>query len=1822
MFDSSNVLGRSIGRLAAAHDGLNAVFVPARAPRRVATSIVREANELRPSETPFAILVSDNALDHSVPTVSRAAAIQYRLGDRLAVIPATTVDIASFDGSFREVVGPGFPATARTGYDVSALAHSVAQLLAEEVGRSLDEGSVLAMNLDRCMRQVASILEEEREGAASWNSLWFVLVDRALDALLRTLRASLANGGTIDSAGADYAWAAFGLPRPKKASDWAHRPKQFVEALSVRWASEELTDEVEAEARVAKQPNWEALTRCHQVGWTGLSDSIARTPSVLVGLQDCVCFSPERLQAFSQVDEEGFFGASSNEGTATISTLSGASASIAPEPQSPKETPSPVYVLTSEEDDSCRASEWFKVHLPLLGPDDREEAQGFQVMPRVATKAYQLGPIRSAKMVGTTMEFEMRVESKGKDSGKLDKVVFAIEVKGDSVGYFKSQMLTLFVVPPGDETVVYAPYVGKRVSTPKVADPDSETLLSNETKAGSKHRLFVFSDSDARSTGVALRKDPSGRGWSGDLPADTDASVTNANQRWTFEAATAAVSSQSVLAAAVRKVTVDAADPGLEETTGLLGRLESLMASEASTARYVDAAGHVVMPTVAAKRDVVLSSSGELLVPAEFRDLWGSTTKQEGEPSDTWQRNRAAFVSAWKACTDLLAPVADDTLSAGWPSKRSTAPLAQRPDLLEAMLVAFRRWNEESVGDSALHRFLAAYPFSFSGWELVDAAKLRVVLLSPWHPIRLAWTTAIETTLRDTVRAADLVGTVEGWAFPMIGRSAGKQGRLVALPMEMGREDLFASWSVMVPVPMGQEEPLTSPSELVGFPMPGTSASGLTASAADAALRDFRRVNSYLPSVTVDLSSSVKARRMEQIDRSVLGAVKEWAGGRTGNPVMGITILDSLNRLGDLPREEVRGLLESCPRTMVAWKRYLPDPIQPRKSNLRLLQDSGVRMLLESQAEGSANGVLGQVPLRRFEVPCKFEQHASLLQPTVRNTEGAFSEALACVEKPDGLSPEVGVYVSQSQLSDDHSDWSISGDAFVPAAVLARSVAMGKDAGRRMLWEWRPPFLQTKGESRLNRRPYASVMRVGSQLAEKLDMHLRRIDASAATSASSVLATLGQQGIGLSSLLTMGGHHSSGALGFYLALKLMQAALPDGPDDVQVVMPIDACRQFLDVLSGIQQTQDTTRQADLLVLRFSGSKLSLVPVEIKMYGLDGETKPRLAEPGPDLAEPLEQLQSTMKLLAQVQAERERLSSEEMAAERALWDNALTSLFEAGLRLSEDNWGKPEGMRTALQCLLDGEYDIALATPLVLHFSHDPAASDEFRVHRIQNSPDAGSLGYGALCARPSLVMKETQVETGFELPAHRAWKELLEWAVSSALAEPLVEVTLETDAIDPVNSDEDDDVVPRLPEPVAPTNAMASRLPDAAPEVEPTTPSASVTDAVGPETFRPRPTREGGVRVRLGRQAGALTEMPVDYWPSNTDTTQLNIGIVGDLGTGKTQLLQALLANIRHGSRAAQDIPTNGLIFDYKADFQGDSFVAATGATVWQPFHIPLNVLQLREPYCGPAAQKRASAFVSMLAKIYGGIGPVQRSKLTGVIRQLFEETGGIAPTMGQVLACYREVAQPDAVSSILETLVYGEIFSEDQSSLCSLSEAMADTLLVVNLNDLGADTSLKNTLVVLFLDMFYEEMKRSKKTPFKVENGATLRTLNSYLVVDEASNIMAYDFPVLESLLKEGREFGVGVILSSQYLSHFKSGAMDFAETLSTWFVHKVPNVTTAQLSSLGISKAGPELAEKIKSLAKHQSLYRSDLVSARFIVEVPFYELVKQEDFAHYSR
>ncbi|HGM5688179.1 hypothetical protein OE301_10805 [Pseudomonas aeruginosa] len=411
--------------------------------------------------------------------------------------------------------------------------------------------------------------------------------------------------------------------------------------------------------------------------------------------------------------------------------------------------------------------------------------------------------------------------------------------------------------------------------------------------------------------------------------------------------------------------------------------------------------------------------------------------------------------------------------------------------------------------------------------------------------------------------------------------------------------------------------------------------------------------------------------------------------------------------------------------------------------------------------------------------------------------------------------------------------------------------------------------------------------------------------------------------------------------------------------------------------------------------------------------------------------------------------------------------------------------------------------------------------------------------------------------------------------------------------------------------------------PAIAPAEEISIPSAEMVEDLSPSVEEPGPSPAistdepgKGIILSVGKTVDGFEPRPLSLNISDTRLNQLNIGVVGDLGTGKTQFLKSLILQISRAREENRGITPRFLIFDYKRDYSSQDFVEATGARVVKPYRLPLNLFDTTGMGESSAPWlDRFRFFADVLDKVYSGIGPVQRDKLKGAVRNAYETAGaqGRQPTIYDIHAEYRELlaGKSDSPMAIIDDLVDMEVFARTGET--KPFDEFLDGVVVISLDSMGQDDRSKNMLVAIMLNMFYENMLRTPKRSF-VGTSPQLRAIDSYLLVDEADNIMRYEFDVLRKLLLQGREFGTGVILASQYLRHFKAGATDYREPLLTWFIHKVPNVTPAELGVLGFTSDLAELSERVKTLPNHHCLYKSFDVAGEVIRGLPFFELVNE--------
>lgn len=382
-----------------------------------------------------------------------------------------------------------------------------------------------------------------------------------------------------------------------------------------------------------------------------------------------------------------------------------------------------------------------------------------------------------------------------------------------------------------------------------------------------------------------------------------------------------------------------------------------------------------------------------------------------------------------------------------------------------------------------------------------------------------------------------------------------------------------------------------------------------------------------------------------------------------------------------------------------------------------------------------------------------------------------------------------------------------------------------------------------------------------------------------------------------------------------------------------------------------------------------------------------------------------------------------------------------------------------------------------------------------------------------------------------------------------------------------------------------------------------------------------------GIEVLLGNDD--RNGEPIIWKPN--DTSQLfhtNTGIIGTMGTGKTQFTKSLITQLYRNQEYNIDGQNLGiLIFDYKGDYNESKpdFVDATNAVILKPYHLPFNPLSITQSkvFKPLLPVHTANAFKDTVSKIYN-LGAKQQDILFQCINQAYIDAGIIssvkdtwkneAPTFEQVYQIYandEEIKKNDSLSAAMNKLHQFEIFEDNPSNTKSLFDLL-NGVVVIDLS--GYDSDIQSLIVAITLDLFYAQMQAAGSS--KMENG--LRQLTKMILVDEADNFMREGFPSLKKILKEGREFGVGTILSTQFLKHFGNGDDDYSKYILTWIVHNVSDLKSGDVDFVFNTESKSQdsnlLFNQIKALKIHHSIIKIGTNKPGYLHDKAFWELYKE--------
>lgn len=365
-----------------------------------------------------------------------------------------------------------------------------------------------------------------------------------------------------------------------------------------------------------------------------------------------------------------------------------------------------------------------------------------------------------------------------------------------------------------------------------------------------------------------------------------------------------------------------------------------------------------------------------------------------------------------------------------------------------------------------------------------------------------------------------------------------------------------------------------------------------------------------------------------------------------------------------------------------------------------------------------------------------------------------------------------------------------------------------------------------------------------------------------------------------------------------------------------------------------------------------------------------------------------------------------------------------------------------------------------------------------------------------------------------------------------------------------------------------------------------------------------RETAGHGLDIFIGRTLLQQNEMIMEI--NNTSKhANSHLAIMGKPGTGKTQFVLKVLADIRQQS----NYQTNFIYFDYKGDVvDNERFLEVAKV---HPFRLlqggeslPINPFVLPaydEQTVNVSAREKAESFASINSKL----GVVQKGALTEAIRAAYaQRSESAAPypdfhdVYSMVAAMYEEDNKKgDSLIEVLRDLSDFDLFWRHGNDVAPIDRLSNRTLLI----DVHAMPVLKELVAYLVIERLYKEMSLLPDSPVREGH----RTIRSILVIDEAHNYLSQRNIFLQRIIREGRSKGIVVFFASQSPNDYQQKFFNFQELLEFAFIFQCEGVSASSVQDiLGCSnKTAKDLQTEIARLEPWQVVARSPEKTEEFV-------------------
>ena len=273
---------------------------------------------------------------------------------------------------------------------------------------------------------------------------------------------------------------------------------------------------------------------------------------------------------------------------------------------------------------------------------------------------------------------------------------------------------------------------------------------------------------------------------------------------------------------------------------------------------------------------------------------------------------------------------------------------------------------------------------------------------------------------------------------------------------------------------------------------------------------------------------------------------------------------------------------------------------------------------------------------------------------------------------------------------------------------------------------------------------------------------------------------------------------------------------------------------------------------------------------------------------------------------------------------------------------------------------------------------------------------------------------------------------------------------------------------------------------------------------------------------------------PVWYDPDMPGHRLANehLAITGETGSGKSQSMKTIIADLYE-----RGVPA--LVLDFKDDYSDPHYAAKEHFGVFDPTRAPLPLNPLVPPVDPETGMVNTTFHSYQLSDIIGRIyhlGDLQAYNLREAIQGAYQDAGipagAFKPAVDQAWPQFQAVkvklGEPrgkdkspngELIGHMSPIFDFGLFSSPDARSFAAIANANT----VIRLGQLPGN-EVKNSVAEFFLMALYNHLIRQPQS----------HSLSHVLVLDEAWRVA--NSPFLEPLMREGRAFGLGIFVATQF--------------------------------------------------------------------------------------